>query len=126
MTNVLRVPVPQDLLAGSGRALGPTPWVTVTQHEVNQFAEATGDFQWIHTDAARAKDGPFGSTIAHGYLTLALAGRFVPQLIVVEKCSAIINYGCDRAASRQRFRCQAGSEAPERSPRPARSPAASK
>ncbi|MGW2938788.1 MaoC family dehydratase [Streptomyces sp. NPDC001156] len=96
MTNVLRVPVPQDLLAVSGRALGPTPWVTVTQHEVNQFAEATGDFQWVHTDAARAKDGPFGSTIAHGYLTLALAGRFVPQLIMVEKCSGIINYGCDR------------------------------
>jgi acyl dehydratase len=63
---------------------------------VNRFAEATGDFQWIHTDPVRAKEGPFGSTIAHGYLTLALAGRIVPQLVLVEECSAIINYGCDR------------------------------
>jgi acyl dehydratase len=96
MANLLRVRAPQDLLSGSRRTLGPTPWVTVTQHEVDRFSEATGEFQWIHADAARAKDGPFGSTIAHGYLTLALAGRFVPQLILVEQCSAIINYGCDR------------------------------
>ena len=96
MTSPLRVLAPQDLLSAPGRALGPTPWVTITQREVNQFAEATGDFQWIHTDTARAKDGPFGSTVAHGYLTLALAGWMVPQLILVEKCSAVINYGCDR------------------------------
>lgn len=82
-------PVPQDLLAGSGRTFGPTSWVTVTQHEVNQFAEATRDFQSIHTDAERAKDGPFGWAIA-------LASGFVPQLIAVEKCSAVLSYGGDR------------------------------
>ena len=63
---------PQELLAASGTNLGVTDWLEITQERINLFAEATGDHQWIHTNPEKAKDGPFGSTIAHGYLTLSL------------------------------------------------------
>lgn len=68
----------------------------MTQERINQFAGATGDHQWIHLDAERAAEGPFGKTIAHGYLTLSLTNLFLPQLIEVEKISMGINYGVNK------------------------------
>ena len=64
--------------AAEGEHLGYSDWLEITQERVNTFAEATGDYQWIHIDVERAKDGPFGGTIAHGYLTLSLASFFLP------------------------------------------------
>lgn len=87
---------PKDLLKAVGEKAGPTDWVAVTQNRINQFADATGDYQWIHVDETRAKDGPFGATIAHGYLTLALANCFLPGLVRVENSSMGLNYGCDK------------------------------
>lgn len=85
-----------ELVAAEGRDLGATNWVEVTQERVNRFADATDDHQWIHVDPERAKDGPFGTCIAHGYLTLALANLFLPQLIRAEKLKMGVNVGCDR------------------------------
>ena len=65
-----------DLLGSVGQELGPSDWMLVDQGRINRFAEATGDHQWIHVDAEKAAQGPFGSTIAHGYLTLSLANFF--------------------------------------------------
>jgi acyl dehydratase len=79
-----------------GRAFGPTDWLTVEQSRIDQFAEATGDHQWIHVDPEAAKTGPFGATIAHGYLTLALSNYFAPQLLAVDGVSMGINYGVDK------------------------------
>ena len=87
---------PQDLLAAAGQSLGHTDWLDMAQERVNLFADATGDHQWIHVDPQRAKDGPFGATIAHGYLTLSLANLFLPQLMEVQSVSMGVNYGCDR------------------------------
>ena len=74
---------PRDLIGSEGTALGPTDWLTIDQARVDGFAEVTGDHQWIHVDPVRAKDGPFGGTIAHGYLTLSLANFFLPALLDV-------------------------------------------
>ena len=84
-----------DELAGAtGRHLGWTDWVDITQEQVNLFADATGDHQWIHVDVERARaESPFGGPIAHGYLTLALTNLFLPQLLDVPGASAGINYG---------------------------------
>jgi acyl dehydratase len=84
-----------DELAGAtGRHLGWTGWVDITQERVNLFADATGDHQWIHVDVERATaESPFGGPIAHGYLTLALSNLFLPQLLEVPGASAGINYG---------------------------------
>ena len=71
-------------------------WITVTQEHVNQFADATGDHQWIHVDPERAKAGPFGTTIAHGFLTLSLLGRFYDQHMALPFCKMGINYGLNR------------------------------
>ena len=79
-----------------GKPLGPTGWMTVTQEQVDLFADATGDHQWIHVDVERAKAGPFGGTIAHGYLTLALIPQFLPDLLEVSGFSMGINYGAER------------------------------
>ena len=79
-----------------GRTLGPTDWITVTQEQVNLFADATDDHQWIHVDVERAKSGPFGGTIAHGYLTLSLIPQFLPHLLEVSGFSMGINYGAER------------------------------
>jgi acyl dehydratase len=79
-----------------GRTFGPTDWLTVDQHRIDLFAEATGDDQWIHVDAARAATAPFGGTIAHGYLSLALVNYFLPQLVRAEGLRHGLNYGCDR------------------------------
>ena len=85
-----------DLAASAGRELGATDWVTVEQTRIDAFAEATGDRQWIHVDVERAKRGPFGATIAHGYLVLSLVSLFLPQLLEVRGATMGINYGCDR------------------------------
>ena len=85
-----------ELPQSVGRTFGPTDWLTIEQSRVDQFAEATGDHQWIHVDPEAAKQGPFGATIAHGYLTLALSSYFNPQLLAVDGISMGINYGVDK------------------------------
>ena len=79
-----------------GRNLGPTEWMVVDQARINCFADATDDHQWIHVDIEAAKNGPFGQTIAHGYLTLALVNKFLPDLVTVTRSSMGVNYGCER------------------------------
>lgn len=86
----------KDLPGLVGQEVGVSDWLEITQERVNQFAEATGDHQWIHVDAERAALGPFGSTIAHGYLTLSLTSMFLPALIEVRGISMGINYGTDK------------------------------
>jgi acyl dehydratase len=79
-----------------GEQLGWTDWREVTQDQVNLFADATDDHQWIHVDTERAASGPFGGTIAHGYLTLALVAPLMGDLLQVDGVSMGINYGLDR------------------------------
>jgi acyl dehydratase len=79
-----------------GTHLGYSEWEVVDQARINRFADATGDHQWIHVDEDRAKAGPFGATIAHGYLTLSMTNLFLPQLITVENLSMGINYGVNK------------------------------
>jgi acyl dehydratase len=86
----------QEYQAAVGQSYGPTDWLLVDQNRINLFAAATGDQQWIHVDPERAADGPFGGTIAHGYLSLALVNLFLPQLVRAEGMRHGINYGCDR------------------------------
>jgi len=85
-----------ELRAAAGTTMGPTDWLTIEQSRVNGFADATDDHQWIHVDVERACQGPFGGTIAHGYLTLSLCSYFLPQLMRVEIPGMGINYGLDR------------------------------
>lgn len=85
-----------QLMAAEGADLGVTEWVQIDQPRINQFADATDDHQWIHVDPERAKDGPFGACIAHGYLTLSLANLFLPQLIRADNLKMGVNVGCDR------------------------------
>lgn len=87
---------PSDLLNMVGEKLGPTDWMVMEQDRINLFADATGDHQWIHIDEEKAAAGPFGACIAHGYLNLSLASKFLPELITVEKVSMGVNYGCDK------------------------------
>ena len=87
---------PADLEAVGGKQLGGSEWLEIDQARIDKFADATGDQQWIHVDPERAKDGPFGSTIAHGYLTLSLVNFFLPQIIEVRGISMGVNYGTDR------------------------------
>jgi acyl dehydratase len=83
-----------DLRGATGQHLGWTDWIDITQEQVNRFAEATGDHQWIHVDVERANaESPFGGPIAHGYLTLALSNLFLPELLAVPGASAGVNYG---------------------------------
>ena len=83
-----------DLRAAAGTHLGWTDWMEVDQARVDRFADATGDHQWIHVDVERARaESPFGGPIAHGYLTLALSNRFLPELLQVPGASAGVNYG---------------------------------
>jgi acyl dehydratase len=79
-----------------GTELGHSEWVTVDQDRIDLFADATGDHQWIHVDPERAKDGPFGGTIAHGYLTLSLAPALLQQIITVQGMAFGVNYGCNK------------------------------
>src|SRR5437868_104382 len=85
-----------EMLGAVGMKLGPTPWLTIEQSRIDTFADATGDHQWIHVDPQRAANGPYGATIAHGYLTLALVNLFLPQLVEVRNVSMGVNYGTDR------------------------------
>jgi acyl dehydratase len=94
MTKVFETPA--TLMGSEGTQLGPTDWLEIDQDRVNGFAEVTGDHQWIHVDVARAKDGPFGGTIAHGYLTMSLVNFFLPQLIEVRGFAHAVNVGADR------------------------------
>jgi len=87
---------PGELLAAVGRTLGTTDWLEITQERIDLFADATGDHQWIHVDPERARSGPFGMTIAHGYLTLSLVNLFLPQLLEVRGISMGVNYGADK------------------------------
>ena len=87
---------PRDLIGQEGTKLGPTAWLGIEQDRVNGFAEVTGDHQWIHVDVDRAKEGPFGGTIAHGYLTMSLVNYFLPDLIEVRGFSHAVNVGADR------------------------------
>ena len=87
---------PSELLAATGRHLGYSDWLPIEQERIDQFAQATGDHQWIHVDPERAAAGPFGKTIAHGYLTLSLANLFLPEIMQVENVSMGVNYGCER------------------------------
>jgi len=85
-----------DVAGLAGTDLGYTDWLEITQEKVNTFAEATGDHQWIHVDPERAKDGPFGAPIAHGFLTLSLAITFWTELLDVEGVTTKVNYGLDK------------------------------
>lgn len=87
---------PRDLIGQEGQQFGPTDWLTIEQDRIDGFADVTGDHQWIHVDTERAKDGPFGKTIAHGYLTLSLANYFLPQLVEVRGFAHAVNVGADR------------------------------
>ena len=85
-----------DVAGLAGTDLGHTEWLEITQKQVNTFADATGDHQWIHVDPERAKDGPFGAPIAHGFLTLSLAVTFWTELLEVEGVTTKVNYGLDK------------------------------
>ena len=76
--------------------LGPTKWRTVTQRDIDEFARITGDHQWIHVDVERAKDTPFGGTIAHGYLTLSLGPHLNNQVFKLEGFAFALNYGLNK------------------------------
>ena len=93
----LSVPNPAALLELAGTDLGTTEWITVEQQRINEFADATGDHQWIHVDVERAAaESPFGGPIAHGYLTLSLVNLFLPDLVTVEEFSMGVNVGLER------------------------------
>ena len=87
---------PAALLSSVGKDLGASDWLEIDQARIDTFADATGDHQWIHVDPERAKDGPFGATIAHGYLTLSLVSRFLPEIVEIRGMRMGVNYGCDK------------------------------
>lgn len=110
----------EEFVAAAGEDLGASDWVKVDQERIDTFADATGDHQWIHTDRARAAEGPFGRTIAHGFLTLSLLPVLLNRLYRVEGVTMAINYGLDKvrfvspvpAGSRVRARSQIASVDP--------------
>lgn len=85
-----------ELRAAAGTDLGVSGWVPIPQEKIDGFAEVTGDHQWIHTDPERAAQGPFGTPIAHGFLTLSLISVFVEDLLVVEDVAMAVNYGLNK------------------------------
>ena len=87
---------PRDLIGQEGTQFGPSEWLLIDQERVNGFADVTGDHQWIHVDEERAKEGPFGGTIAHGYLTMSLVNLFLPSLVEVRGFTHAVNIGSDR------------------------------
>ncbi len=91
MTTVFKTPF--EMKDAVGQHLGYSDWLVIDQDRINLFADATGDHQWIHVDPEKAKDGPFGACIAHGYLTLSLVNMFLPQIIDVQGISMGVNYG---------------------------------
>jgi acyl dehydratase len=94
MTTVFKTPA--DLEAAVGQHLGYSDWLEIDQARIDKFADATGDHQWIHVDPERAKAGPFGKCIAHGYLTQSLVNYFLPQIVDVQGISMGVNYGADK------------------------------
>lgn len=80
----------------AGSELGTSEWIDITQERIDGFADATGDHQWIHVDVERAKEGPFGAPIAHGYLTLALFIPLFTELLDVQGVTTKVNYGLDK------------------------------
>jgi len=86
----------KDLAGAVGEHLGYSDWLTVTQERVDRFADATDDHQWIHVDPERARQGPFGGTIAHGYLTLSLIPALMKDIYRVDNLAMGINYGTDK------------------------------
>ncbi len=87
---------PAELKDALGEQLGVSSWLTITQDRIDKFADATGDHQWIHVDPERAKECPYGTTIAHGYLTQSLVNLFLPEIVEVRGISMGINYGADK------------------------------
>lgn len=85
-----------ELATCVGQEIAVSDWITITQQQVNTFADATGDHQWIHVDAEKAKAGPFGGTIAHGFLTLSLLPRFLESSVVINDVRMGINYGLNK------------------------------
>ena len=85
-----------ELPSHAGEVLGQTSWRLVTQDDVDAFARLTGDDQWIHVDPDRARAGPFGTTIAHGYFTLALSTIFLDEVVTIKGADVVLNYGSDR------------------------------
>ncbi|MBL8376977.1 MAG: MaoC family dehydratase [Burkholderiales bacterium] len=86
----------EDLKNMIGQEIAISDWVTVTQERIDRFAEATGDHQWIHVDPVRAKDSPFGTTIAHGFLTLSMLPLFSEQCIKMPSVRMGVNYGTNK------------------------------
>jgi acyl dehydratase len=86
----------KELAACAGQDVATSDWITITQQQVNQFAEATGDHQWIHVDVEKARKGPFGGPIAHGFLTLSLLPRFFESTIEVVESAMGVNYGLNK------------------------------
>ena len=114
--------VTYDRLADlAGTDLGYTEYRTVTQDQVNTFADATDDHQWIHIDPERAKDGPFGAPIAHGFLTLSLAVPFWTELLEVKGVTTKVNYGLDKVRFPSPVRSARGCGCGRPSPRSPRS-----
>ncbi len=89
-------PTLQDLAACVGQDVAVSDWTTITQEQVNLFAQATGDHQWIHVDVERARNGPFKAPIAHGYLTLSLLPQFFASALRVEQIGMGVNYGLNK------------------------------
>ncbi len=87
---------PAKLKDAVGQELGSSDWLEIDQKRIDLFAEATGDHQWIHVDPEKAKNGPFGTTIAHGYLTQSLVNFFMPQILEVRSVKMGINYGANK------------------------------
>ncbi len=95
-TTVLRPTTIQELIELVGTQLGPTEWHTLTQDEINGFADLTGDHQWIHVDTERAEAGPFGATIGHGLFTLSLGPAFMEELMAFDGFMHSLNYGYNK------------------------------
>jgi len=85
-----------DLAASVGQDVAVSDWVTITQEQVNLFAQATGDHQWIHVDVERAREGPFGAPVAHGFLTLSLLPVFFDSAMTVRQSAMGVNYGLNK------------------------------
>ena len=85
-----------ELASHVGQEIALSDWITITQEQVNQFAQATGDHQWIHVDVERAKSGPFGAPIAHGFLTLSLLPRFFASSFTIVQKGMGVNYGLNK------------------------------
>ena len=96
---------PRELMGKEGTILGPSEWLTVDQAMIDGFADVTGDNQWIHVDTERAKEGPFGATIAHGYLTLSLTNLMMPSMIDVRRFASGLNVGTNKLRFLNPVRC---------------------